>query len=97
MSNRSDKQGAFQSVRWSLLLAFVRTTAAALVVFVGLAWGGLVILYPFAGLQQLTTAQWTAVVSVLVLSGAAERIAVESLRVLVSVSVRALRLADEIR
>ena len=70
MSNRSDKQGAFQSVRWSLLLAFVRTTAAALVVFVGLAWGGLVILYPFAGLQQLTTAQWTAVVSVLVLSGA---------------------------
>lgn len=41
MSGRSERE--FRSVRWPLWFAFVRTAAAALVVFVGLVWGFLLL------------------------------------------------------
>lgn len=43
MSNNWDEKNRFRSVRWPLLLAFLRTTAAALVVFIGLVWTTVVI------------------------------------------------------
>jgi len=64
----------FDSVRWALLRAFARTTTAALVVFIGLAWGGLM-LYNQLSEQPLLPAgvslaveQWVWVVLILVLS-----------------------------
>lgn len=64
----------FESVRWSLLLAFVRTTAAALVVFVGLAGIG-VILHDWLSdttllnREALTFGQWAMFVLILLLAG----------------------------
>ncbi|KEO82163.1 sensor histidine kinase [Tumebacillus flagellatus] len=64
----------FKSVRWSLLLAFVRTTAAALVVFVGLA-GGAFSLYnwlsskPLLTPDGLTGGQWAVLAAILLGSG----------------------------
>lgn len=63
-----------RSVRWSLFLAFLRTTAAALVVFIGLVWVGLSLwkeipgstLAPIVG--QVSHNQWLVIISLLLLS-----------------------------
>lgn len=64
----------FKSVRWSLLLAFVRTTAAALVVFVGLV-GGTVSLHdwlsdaPLLTHNAMESGHWILLAVILLLSG----------------------------
>ncbi|HEU4965251.1 MAG TPA: sensor histidine kinase [Bacilli bacterium] len=73
MSNKS--KGTFQSVRWPLLFAFVRTTAAALVVFVGLVWVMLALWSAWTGDPLWGEASWIgakhggASVVILLLSG----------------------------
>jgi two-component system, NarL family, sensor histidine kinase LiaS len=70
MSSGSDKR--FRSVRWSLLLAFVRASAAALAVFLGLGWGMLslwrTLAAPELSLDLLTDSQWHVVLLLLVLA-----------------------------
>lgn len=73
MSNNLD-ENRFRSVRWPLLLAFVRTTAAALVVFIGLIWGGLALwrllsserLAPL--FDALSQTDWLVLIALLVVS-----------------------------
>jgi two-component system, NarL family, sensor histidine kinase LiaS len=72
MSNKWDNR--FHSVRWSLFLAFLRTATAALVVFIGIAWGGLSLweVLPDSTLApltaQLTASQWGIIFGILIFS-----------------------------